>query len=477
MKKIVIDPVTRIEGHAKVAIYLNEQGEVADSRISVTQLRGFEAFCVGRPFTEMPSLTARTCGICPVSHLVASSKACDMILAVRPPVAGRRLRAVINLAQIVQSHALSFFHLSSPDLLLGFDAPVEQRNIFGLMQSHPDIARRGIELRSFGQRVIETLGGKRIHPGWLVPGGVSHPISDEQIAAIRAEIPQQLDAARRTIDLFKKMLGDFNEEIRTFANFPTLFMSLVGADGELNFYDGTLRVVDAGGKIIEEGVDGRDYARIIGEASEHDSYLKSPYYKPMGYPEGVYRVGTLARMNVIDRCGTPAADEELAEFRALSRGPVLSSFYYHYARLIEMIHGLEKIDQLLSEEEIRSDHVRSYAQPNRSFGIGVSEAPRGTLIHHYEVDKNGLLTDVNLIIATGNNNLAMNHGVLQVARRFVDPGNVTEGALNRVEAVIRAFDPCLSCSTHAFGRYPMSLEIIDATGRVLNRTLRGVGGA
>ncbi|MDR2906005.1 MAG: Ni/Fe hydrogenase subunit alpha [Helicobacteraceae bacterium] len=469
MKTITINPVTRIEGHAKITIKLDESGAVAKANMHVTQFRGFEKFCQGRPYTEMPGLTARTCGICPVSHLISSSKAADMLLAVEIPRTGANLRRIINLGQIVQSHALNFFHLSSPDLLLGFDSDPKKRNVFGVMEAFPDMAKAGIGIRSFGQRVIERVaGGKRIHPIGIVPGGVRKPLDPKVRAEILEELPARLKAARETLNWFKKNMGKFQEEARVFGNYPTLFMGLVGENGEIEHYDGKLRVIDHTGKILADKISPANYRDYIGEAVEEESYLKSPYYKPMGYPGGVYRVGPLARLNIADRMGTPIAEEELAEFRQIERGPILSSFYYHYARLIEIIYGLEKIEALLKDEEILNPHIRAKAEPNRFEGVGMSEAPRGTLMHHYKIDKNGLIEWVNLIIASGNNNLAMNHGVEQAAKHFVDGKNITDGALNRVEAVIRAFDPCLSCSTHALGKMPMRIELLDADGALLD---------
>ena len=295
---IVISPVTRIEGHAKITIDLNEQKEVEQARIHVTQYRGFEKLCEGRPYTEMPALTARTCGICPVSHAIASSKACDNLLAVRPPKAGRNLRRIINLAQIVQSHALNFYHLSSPDFVFGFDAKPEDRNIFKLMQTNPEMARDGINLRAFGQKIIETLGGKRIHPTWIVPGGVSHKITKETRDEILAQIPQAMEIAQKSLKFFISNLHKFEKEINSFGNFPSLFMALVNKKGKLEHYDGFLRFMDSEGKILEDKIEPKDYKNYIGEAVEEDSYLKSPYYKPLGYEKGMYRVGPLARLNV-----------------------------------------------------------------------------------------------------------------------------------------------------------------------------------
>jgi len=465
-KRIVIDPVTRIEGHARITLWLDENGRLEDARFHVTQFRAFEKLCEGRPFSEMPSLMARICGICPVSHLIASAKACDQILGTRIPRAAVELRRLLNLAQLVQSHALSFFHLSAPDFLLGMDSEPARRNLFGLIESHPEMARNGIRLRQFGQRIIERLAGKRIHPAWVVPGGVSEPMGASERDAILAELPEALQIAQHTLTWFKSALEGFREEARAFGNFPTLFLGLVGADGELEHYEGRIRVVDAAGRVVADGLEPERYRDYLGEAVEPDSYLKSPYYKPGGYPDGLYRVGPLARLNLADRCGTYTADQEWAEFKQLERGAVLSSFYYHYARLVEVIYALERIQQLLEDSEILSRHVRSHAAANHPEGVGVAEAPRGTLIHHYRVDEAGVIQWANLMIATGHNNLAMNRAVLQAARRFVDGNRLSEGALNRVEAVIRAFDPCLSCSTHAVGRMALRIELRGPHGEL-----------
>jgi len=473
MTRIVIDPVTRIEGHARITIDLDDTGAVRDAHFQVTQFRGFETLCAGRPFAEMPSLMARICGICPVSHLVASAKACDALLAVQIPATAIALRRVINLAQLVQSHALSFFHLSSPDLLLGMDADPAERSIFGIMRSHTEVARDGIRLRQIGQEIIETLGGKRVHPAWVVPGGVAAPLSASARDRIAALLPDGVTIALRTLDWFKSALDRYRDEIRSFGNFPTLFLGLVGADGELEYYDGHIRVVDATGIIVADGLDPLQYATFIGEAVEPWTYTKFPYFLARGYPAGLYRVGPLARLNLADRAGATAADQEWAEFRNLERGAVLSSFHYHLARLIEILAACERMQLLLENPGILDPHVRAFAGVNNRVGVGVAEAPRGTLIHRYEADENGLITAANLIVATGHNNLAMNRAVLQVARHFVHGPSVPEGMLNRVEAVIRAFDPCLSCSTHALGQMPLLVELRGADGTVLDRVTRG----
>jgi NAD-reducing hydrogenase large subunit len=467
-ERIVIDPVSRVEGHAKITIHLDDAGAVKDARFHVLEFRGFEKFCEGRSFREMPVITARICGICPVSHLLASAKATDALLAVEIPEPARKLRKLVNLGQLVQSHALSFFHLSSPDFLLGYDAEPARRNVLALAETHPEVARDGIRLRKWGQEVIEIVAGKRIHPAWATPGGVARPLTEDGRDRIWAGLKEALDIAQRTLAWWKRVLVEHQEEARTFGNFPTLFMGLVDEQGLLDHTDGKLRFVDETGEILQDQLDPADYERWIGEAVEADSYLKSPYYKPLGYPGGIYRVGPLARLNVATRCGTPRADEELAEFRQLGRGAVLASFHYHYARLIEILYGIEKIAQLLGEPDILSEDVQAVAMRNRTRGVGACEAPRGTLFHDYEAKPGGILTRVNLLIATGQNNLAMNRTVAQIARHFVDGRKLREGMLNRVEAGIRAFDPCLSCSTHAAGKMPLRIELVDAGGDVVD---------
>jgi NAD-reducing hydrogenase large subunit len=461
---IQIDPVTRIEGHAKITIQLNDSGRVEDAHFHVTQVRGFEKFCEGRPFHEMPSLMARICGICPVSHLVASAKACDALLAVRVPPTAANLRRILNLAQIAQSHALSFFYLSSPDLLLGMDADPAQRSIFGVAQMKPQLARDGIRLRQIGQQIIEMLGGKRIHPAWVVPGGVSEPLSAEKREQILEMLPDGMTIITRTLDWFRDVLDNYADEIDAFSTLKTLFMGLTNEDETLEMYDGALRLMGTDGQVIADGLKPEAYAEYITETVHPWSYLKTPFYKPLGYPAGTYRVGPLARLNLVKRCGTPHADEYLSFFRTLD---LQSSFHYHFARLIEILYCFEKIEELLNSPDILSDRVRARAQPNSSEGVGVSEAPRGTLFHHYTIDDDGLVTRANLIIATGQNNYAMDRSVLEVAKRFVDGAHLTEGMLNRVEAVIRTFDPCLSCSTLAVGQMPLHIELVATDGTVV----------
>ena len=367
-------------------------------------------------------------------------KACDQILSVRIPPTAIKLRKILNLAQILQSHALNFFYLSLPDLLLGMDAAPEKRNLFGVNEKYPDMARDGVRLRQFGQQTIERLAKKRIHPAWVVPGGVNSPLDAQAREDILGEIPEVKKIVCRTLDFFKGELENYQEYIRTFANFPSLFLGLVDPDGNLEHYHGKIRVITPHGNLLADQLDPVDYDDYIGEAVEPWTFLKFPYYKPMGYPEGMYRVGPLARLNISNQCGTPLADQELAEFHCLDLGAVLSTFHYHYARLIEMLYCVEKIEMLLNEPDILSKKVRAVAGVNHNEGIGVTEAPRGTLFHHYKVNEDGLIEWANLIIASGNNNLAMNKGVLQVARNYIRGDRLNEGMLNRVEAVVRAFE-------------------------------------
>jgi len=471
-RTIMIDPVTRIEGHAKITLHLNDQGHVEDARFHVTQFRGFEKFCEGRPFSEMPALMARICGICPVSHLIASAKACDALLAVRIPPVADKLRRIFGLAQVVQSHALSLFYLSSPDLLLGMDADPAKANLFGVLEKNEQLARDGIRLRQFGQQIIERLGGKRIHPAWMVPGGVSEPLTEANRDAILAALPEALQIAERSMEWYKTITEKLRDEITTFGNFPTMFMGIVKENGGLTFYDGKIRLGDSSGNIAVSALDPAKYFEYLGEKVEPWTYLKSTYYKPKGYPDGVYRVGPLARLNVADRCGTPRADQELAEFHELQRTAVLSSFHYHQARLIEILYCVERMEQLLNDPEILSRHVRAFARPNALEGVGACEAPRGTLFHHYKIDEQGLIQWANLIIATGHNAVAMNKSILQVAKHYVKGDRLTPGMLNRVEAVIRAYDPCLSCSTHAAGQMLLQVQLMNPAGEVVDEVRR-----
>jgi NAD-reducing hydrogenase large subunit len=468
MKRITIEPVSRIEGHAKITIQLDDSGKVAGTEFHVTQVRGFEKFTEGRPFYEMPGITSRICGICPISHQLASSKACDSILAVRVPQAGRKLREVLHCAQFVQSHALSFFYLSAPDFLLGMESDPAARNVLGIIARHPELARDGIELRKFGLMVIEALAQERVHPAWVVPGGVASPMTGQTRDKLLAEIPQAKAVTGRTLHFFKSVLDDYKEEIECFGSAPTMYAGLVDAKGTLQLYEGALRFRAADGSIVEDQIAADDYASFIGETSLRESYLKAPYFLPKGIPGGVYRVGPLARLNVADRCGTPKADAELKEFRQRFGAPAHSAFLFHYARLIEIVYALERMETLLADPAILDSHVRAMAGVNAMEGVGMIEAPRGTLIHHYKVTPDGAVAWANLIVATGHNNFAIGKSVQQVAEHYVQGDKLEEGMLNRVSAVVRAYDPCLSCSTHAAGVLPINIRLLGPSGNLLD---------
>ena len=467
-RKIVIEPVTRVEGHGKVTIHLNDTGNVAQARFHVTQVRGFEKFCEGRLFWEMPVITSRICGICPVSHHLASVKAGDAILGVELTPTAKMLRQLMHMAQIVQSHSLHFFHLASPDFLFGMDAEPAKRNIMGVIAEKPEIARKGVGLRAFGQRILEMLGDKKVHPNAAIPGGMNKALSLEE----RDEILHQIDGVIADVgfalDLIKGYYAQHDKEATSFASFSTGYLGLVDDNGNLELYDGNLRLKDSKGIILEEKLPPQDYLSIIEEMVEDWSYLKFPYYKKLGYPGGVYRVGPLARLNVADALTTPLANEEFQNFRKLSNGSgvVEGSLYYHYARMIEALYAAESIKLLLQDAVICSKEIWVNSTELNEEAVGVVEAPRGTLFHHYWIDTSGKIRKVNLIVATGHNNAAMNRAVYEVAREYIKDGKVTEGILNRVEVAIRCYDPCLSCSTHAQGRTPLEIDIYDSDGNI-----------
>jgi NAD-reducing hydrogenase large subunit len=389
-------------------------------------------------------------------------------MAVQIPETAVLLRELLHCGQIVQSHALSFFHLSAPDILLGMDSDPAHRNIIGLIEKHPDLAKDGIALRKFGQQVIERLAGERVHPSWTVPGGVNSPLAPEMREKIRSEMPIAKAITRRTLKHFKGILDQFAEEIEHFGTFPSLHAGLVDSRGRLQLYDGFVRFRDAEGNVAGDIERPRDYQKFIGEASVPWSYLKAPYFKPLGYPQGIYRVGPLARLNVADSCGTPEADAELQEFRDRFGRVAQSTFLFHYARLIETMYALERMETLLDDNAILDTHVRATAGVNALEGVGIAEAPRGILIHHYKVDDQGAIKWANLIIATGHNNLAIGRSIDQASRHFVKANKLQEGMLNRVSAVVRAYDPCLSCSTHAQGIVPMQIDLVSPDGTVLD---------
>lgn len=473
MQKITIEPVTRIEGHAKVTIHLNDEGKVERAFFHVNEWRGFEKFTEGRPFFEMTQITPRICGICPVSHHLASAKACDVVAGVKPPRTASLLRELMHMGQMIQSHSMHFFELAGPDLLLGFDADPAIRNVVGIVQANPELALKAVRLRGFGQDIIKRLGGKRVHPVFAVPGGVNAPLSVQDRDAILSQIDEMTEVIKTGIAIGKQWYEANLELVNQFAVFPSAYMGLVDEEGGLQLYDGKVRLVDKDGRKLEE-FDPQDYLTYIGEHVEDWSYLKFPFYRKMGWPNGTYRVGPLGRLNVATKINTPMANEEFKIWKSINGGkPVEGTLWFHYARLIEDLYAIERAREILLDPDILSTDIIADSTGFVGEGVGCVEAPRGTLFHHYKTDANGMLTKVNLIVATGHNNWAMSKSVEMVAKAFVDGTKLTEGMLNRVEAAIRAHDPCLSCSTHAVGAMPIVVEMYGPDGNLVERLARG----
>lgn len=470
---ITINPVTRIEGHARISLHLGDDGKVNEAFFHVNEFRGFEKFCEGRLYTEMPTITPRICGICPTSHSMASAKACDDIQRLRPTETGVLLRRLVQAGQCLSSHALSFFHLSSPDFLLGFDTDPASRNVLGLAAKDPALAVKGIRLRKFGQEVSSRLTGKKIHVLGVVPGGMAYALKESERDALLAWIPEAKETATLALRIFKDYVAANKAMVDSFAMFQTPYMGTVGPEGELDLYDGELRWVDPSGNIMTQVPSSR-FQEFIAERSMDFTYLKYPYYRPLGFENGFYQVGTLGRINAASKMSTPMAQAEFKIFRGQSGGkPVHGAFYHHWARLIELLFCVEEVERLLNHPRICSTDIQARGHRNALEGIGHTEAPRGTLFHHYRVDETGSLTKVNLLIATGQNNPAMNRAVLEVGKQYVDGKKITEGALNRVEHAIRCYDPCLSCSTHAVGQMPIHMELFAASGEKLDTVVRG----
>jgi len=466
-QKITIEPVTRIEGHAKVTIRMTEEGKVDHAYLHINEFRGFEKFCEGRLVFEMPLITPRICGICPVSHHLASAKAGDAVMGCPPPRPASLLRELMHMGQIIQSHGMHFFELAGPDLLLGFDADPAIRNVVGLLQANPELTVKAVNLRKFGQEIISTLGGRRVHPNFAVPGGVNKSLLASERAAIQAGIDESIATLKVGLQIMKDWAAKNAEDIDKFAVFDTGYFGLVTPRNSLELYDGQIRLIDRNGKQLEL-FDGKDYLDYIAEHVESWSYLKFPYYKKMGYPGGVYRVGPLGRCNASDQIDTPLANEELKIFKAIGNGkPINNTLYYHYARLIEALFATERVQVLLDDPDILSNDRLNTKQDFKGVGVGIIEAPRGTLIHHYWAKENGQLEKINLIVSTGHNNWAMSEAVDSVAKTYIKGPDVKEGMLNRVEAAIRAYDPCLSCSTHAIGEMPIVMDIEDSDGNVI----------
>ncbi len=471
-QKITIEPVTRIEGHAKITINLTKEGNVEHAYFHVNEFRGFEKFCEGRMVFEMPTITPRICGICPVSHHLAAAKTGDIVMGAPPPRTASLLRELMHMGQIIQSHGMHFFELAGPDLILGFDADPAIRNVVGLIQADADLTLKAVALRKYGQEIIRLVAGRRIHPTFAVPGGVNKALTSEDRDIILKDIDEMIATTKLGLKIFKSWAEQNREDVDKFAVFPTGYFGLVTPQNGLELYQGDIRLVDQYGKQLER-FDANNYLDHIAEHVEDWSYLKFPYYKKMGYPQGVYRVGPLGRLNTCEKIETPIANEEYQEYRALyDWKPVENTLNYHYARLIETIFAIERVRELLDDKDILGKDILNTRHNFKGEGVGVIEAPRGTLLHHYIANESGQLEKVNLIVSTGHNNWAMSESVDSVAKTYITGPDIHEGLLNRVEAAIRAHDPCLSCSTHAVGQMPIMIEINDADGNLIQTIQR-----
>ena len=472
-QKITIEPVTRIEGHAKVTINIKDDGTIDHAYFHVNEFRGFEKFCEGRLVTEMPSITPRICGICPISHHLASAKAGDIIFGAPPPRTASLLRELVHMGQVIQSHGMHFFELAGPDLILGFDADPATRNVVGLIQADPELALKAVALRKFGQEIIRLVAGRRIHPTFAVPGGVNKSLKPEDRDTILKDIDEMIEITKLGLQIFKNWAEKNKEDIEKFAVFPTGYLGLTTPQNGLELYQGDIRLVGQDGRELEK-FDASNYLDYIAEHVEDWSYLKFPYYKKMGYPQGVYRVGPLGRLNAVDHIDTPLANEEFMRYRSMNDGkPIENTLHYHYARLIETLFAIERTRVLLDDADILRKDILNTRRDFKREGVGVIEAPRGTLFHHYIANESGLIEKVNLIVSTGHNNWSMSKAVDSVAKTYIHGQEINEGLLNRVEAAIRAHDPCLSCSTHAIGQMPMVVEIKDMQGNLINTLKRG----
>ena len=470
LRRVAIDPVSRVEGHGKVTILLDENNKVHQVRLHIVEFRGFERFIQGRPYWEVPVMVQRLCGICPVSHHLAASKALDLVVgATRVTPTADKMRRLMHYGQILQSHALHFFHLSSPDLLFGFDSEVGRRNIVGVAEKYPDIARKGILLRKYGQEVIRLTAGKRVHGTGAVPGGVNRSLTVDERKDQLKDAYQMIAWSREAVQIIKELHQQNPALYDHFGSFRSNFMGLVAPDGSLDLYHGVLRAKDAEGRILFDQVDYQTYDRLITEEVKPWSYMKFPYFTSMGPETGWYKVGPLARVQNCDSIPTPFAEHERRELVAYAGGkPLHATLAYHWARMIEMLFAAETIKELLQDDDLSGTDSMTSGERRRE-GVGVIEAPRGTLFHHYQVGDDDLVTMANLIVSTTNNNQAMNSAVREVAKQYLDGNEITEGLLNHIEVAIRAYDPCLSCATHALGKMPLEVTLVDAEGTELDR--------
>jgi len=480
LRRVAIDPVTRVEGHGKVTLLLDQDNKIHQVRLHIVEFRGFEVFIEGRPYWEVPVTVQRLCGICPVSHQLAAVKAMDQIAGYGPltPTA-EKLRRLMHYGQMVQSHAVHFFHLASPDLLLGFDSDFTRRNIVGVALDFPEIAKQGVLLRKYGQEVIRHVAGKRVHGTGAIPGGMNKALTRAERDEMAAGIDQMVAWTQGAIAMVRRLHETNPGFYNVFGEFPSNMMGLVRPDGALDFYHGALRAVDADGKIIFDQVDYANYQSVLEEEIKPWSYMKFPHIKSLGAEKGWYKVGPLGRVQAASFLSTPLAEAERQHMLAIGNGngngkPVHGTLVYHWARLIETLHATELIRDLLNDPDILGTNLMAEKGERRHEAVGVIEAPRGTLFHHYRVDDNDLVTYCNLIVSTTNNNQAMNESIRTVARQYLDGKELTEGLLNHIECAIRAYDPCLSCATHALGKMPLIVELLDADGVQVDRMSRGL---
>lgn len=477
LRRIAVDPVTRVEGHGKITLLLDADNRVHEARMHIVEFRGFEKFIQGRPYWEVPMFVQRLCGICPVSHHLAAGKAVDQIVGVDAltPTA-TKLRRLLHFGQTLQSHALHFFHLSSPDLLFGFGSDVAKRNIVGIIEKHPETAIKGVKLRKYGQQIIAAIAGKRIHGSAAVPGGMNKSLSREECKVLLADIADIKLWAQEALEMNEK-IHLTHAENHGFATLNTNFLGMIGPKGELELYHGGLRARAPDGGIIFDQFDYRGYPEIVREEVRPWSYMKFPYLTSLGKEKGWYRVGPLARVNNCDFIGTPLAEAARQRFKSYGNGGfVQDTLAYHWARMIEALHCAESIELLLNDPDISGDDLVVTGEKQRE-GIGVIEAPRGTLFHHYKIDEEGLIEKANLIVSTTSNNQAMNESVRSVANEYIDGNEITEGLLNHLEVAVRAYDPCLSCATHALGKMPLEVELIDVEGALVDRLTKGSDGS
>ncbi|MBI2505782.1 MAG: Ni/Fe hydrogenase subunit alpha [Candidatus Latescibacteria bacterium] len=474
LKRIVIEPVTRVEGHGKVTILLDEESKVKQARLHIVEFRGFERFIQGRPYWEVPVLVQRLCGICPVSHHLAAVKAMDRIAGAEnlTPTA-RKMRLLMHYGQFLQSHALHFFHLCSPDLLFGFDADPAVRNVIGVAAKYPELAVQGVMLRKYGQEIIRATAGKKIHGTGAIPGGINKNLSTAERDGFLKDIGQILEWSRGAVKIARDYTVEHLEELAPFGSFDSNHLSIVRADGAHEIYDGGLRAIDAQGQVIFDQVDNQKYLDYVAEEVRSWSYMKFPFIKPLGPEKGWYRVGPLARLNTCAFFATPEAEAARKEFKAVSGGkPNNITMAYHWARMIELLNAAEQLQELLHDPDLQGTDLVVKGQ-RRGEAVGIIEAPRGTLFHHYVVDEQDQVVRANLIVSTTNNNEPMNRAVTKVAQDHLCGVEITEGLLNRVEVAIRAYDPCLSCATHAMGQMPLVVEVYDRTGQLVGRRVKG----